>query len=570
MNRKWIIGLGALALAGTVALGTVALNWNRYEGRINAMGVDLRQPMAYVGTSSLSALPRDMVKAPVLREFLTEDFAFYYEEHEDRLGLSGALRRIAFEHEPTLADNLIELALDEPAEVALWTDGKGAPRHWAMAMTRSAVARALQGLAAVAAKDKQLTLIGEVKLSAFSFSSQPVYALQLSPRRTLAIATRGNRVVVLSDPGLLFDGERQPDAQAAQVLDNLLSADEGAQGLWRKHFGLGAPAAQGHTLVAGGSMLSFGYQHFFPSLQALRVDVAPGGRGLKSWVRRTAAPAGTAPWAALPAQPAACALLPVDWARTQAVLSDAATAPAVEAAAPAASEAAASAAEKPAKPAAKAAPDPLRAAALATMAKAFDGPAAICWYERSLMHTPLLVAHAKGAAPSAEALAAFAAWWLPSGAEPSAEATGTQARISAPYGPLRDRDDPAYQTRFARVGDWWLFSPDAALVEQAAATVARRYPSITDMLGDAATASSTLAVVAPKPAAELLKREALGVITPQQTSFRQAAEQQLLPRLAAFGKLPASRAVPQGAADAQGWQALDWQPLKSPEPKVAR
>lgn len=565
MNRKWIVGgLVAVVLAGGATLATVGLGWSRYDGRINALGVDLAQPAGYIGTPSLATLPRDLVKAPVLREWLTEDFAFYYEEHEDRLGLTGALRRITFEHETTLADNLLELALAEPAEVALWTDAKGAPRHWALAMTRGTLAKALQGLGAIAAKDKQLTLIGEVKASAFSFSAQPVYALQLSARRTLALASRGNRVVVLSDPGLLFDGERQPDGRAVQVLEQLLSGDDGAQALWRKHLGLGAPGTN-HVIVAGGPLLSFGYQHFFPSLQALRVEVAPGGAGLKSFVRRAAgAPTGAAPWPALPAQPAACAQLPVDWARAKAVFS----AGAAPVAAPVATDASASAASAaaPAAPAPAApAPDAAQKAALAAMAERFDGPAAICWYERSQLHTPLLVAHAKGAPPSAEQLADFARWWLPAAAEatPAPGGPGTQARITAPYGPLRDGEQPAYQARFARAGDWWLFSPDAQLVEQAQATIARRYPSVADMVeGDAA---ATLALVAPPQVSALVKRESLAVITPQQALFRQAAEAQWLPRLAAFGKLPAARAVPQGGADAQGWQPLQWQALKAPK-----
>lgn len=543
MNRKWIIGLGALALAGSAALATVAWQWQRYEGHINALGVDLARPAAYLGTSALSALPRDLVKAPVLRDLLTEDFAFYYEAHEERLGLVGALRRIAFEHDTTLADNLIALALDEPAEVALWTDAKGAPRHWALAMTRGTLAKALQGLGAVAAKDRQFTLIGELKTSWLGFSSQPVYALQLSSRRTLAIASRGNRVVVLSDPGLLFDAERQPDARAAQVLESLLSGDAGAQALWRRHVGLAAAPVAGHTLVADGALLSFGYQHFFPGLQALRVDVAPGGGSLRSLVRRSGpAPAGTPPWPALPARAAACALLPVDWGRAKAVLADlpvpaAASAPA---AAPPTAE---------------------RRAALAAMAEAFDGPAAVCWYDRSQLHTPLLVAHAKGPAPAPAVVQQFARWWLPAAAA-ATEAAGpvTQARIAAPYGPWLDGETPVYQTRFARAGDWWLFSPDAELVDQAQAAIARRYPSLADSLGEP---GGTLALVAPPQVAELLKREALAVITPQQASFRQAAETQLLPRLAALAKLPPVRALPQGPIDAQGWQALDWQPLKA-------
>jgi len=559
VNRKWMMGgLAGVVLAGGVALATVGLGWNRYEGRINTLGVDLAQPVGYIGTPSLAALPRDLVKAPVLREWLTEDFAFYYEQHEDRLGLTGALRRITFEHETTLADELLQIALSEPAEVALWTDAKGAPRHWALAMTRGTLAKALQAFSTIATKDKQLTLIGEVKASAFSFSAQPVYALQLSARRTLAIASRGNRVVVLSDPGLLFDAERQPDGRAVQVLEQLLSGDDGAQALWRRHLGLAAPGAS-HVIVAGGPLLSFGYQHFFPSLQALRVEVAPGGASLRSFVRRgAAAPAGAAPWPALPAQPAACAQLPVDWARAQAVLTAAAMPPA---AAPASAASGAEAAPTP-PPATAAAPDATQKAALAAMAQRFDGPAAICWYERSQLHTPLLVAHAKGPAPSAEVLADFARWWLPRSATTTTTegVPGTQARIEAPFGSLRDGEQPAYQARFARVGDWWLFSPDAQLVAQAEATLQRRYPSVADMVdGDSAT---TLAVIAPPQVSALVRRESLAVLTSQQALFRQAAEAQWLPRLAAFGKLPAARAVPQGAADAQGWRALQGVPLK--------
>ncbi|MDZ7813736.1 MAG: DUF2138 family protein [Ideonella sp.] len=79
MQRKWMIGVGVLAVAG-VGLAAWAgglWGWKRYEGRINALDVDLSQPAAYVATPSLSALPRDLVKAPMLRDLLTADFAFY-------------------------------------------------------------------------------------------------------------------------------------------------------------------------------------------------------------------------------------------------------------------------------------------------------------------------------------------------------------------------------------------------------------------------------------------------------------------------------------------------------------
>ncbi|MEY8689450.1 MAG: DUF2138 family protein, partial [Leptothrix sp. (in: b-proteobacteria)] len=111
MTRKWVGRLAVLSLVMLV-LGLSFLGWARFAGTINARGVDLRNPQGYLATPSLVALSRDLVKAPVLRELLAKDFAFYYEEHEDRLGLLGAMKRIAFEHDKTLADDLVELALD--------------------------------------------------------------------------------------------------------------------------------------------------------------------------------------------------------------------------------------------------------------------------------------------------------------------------------------------------------------------------------------------------------------------------------------------------------------------------
>ncbi|MEK8030017.1 DUF2138 family protein [Ideonella sp. DXS29W] len=524
MQKKWAWALGASAVVA-IGVGVATFGYARYGGQINAKGVDWRAPAAYLATPSLTGLSRDLIKAPVLRELLTEDFVFYYEAHEDRLGVAGAIKRVAFEHETTFTDDLLALVLDQPAEVALWADDRGAARDWALAMSRNALAKVIQGVGAIAANDKQLSLVAEVPLAAFGLQKVPVYALTVSPRRTLAIASRGNRVVVLSDPGLLFDNERRADPEAAKVLAQLLSGDEGEQGVWHRHFGLGAPGAQ-HSLVASGPLLALGYHRFMPSLQALRVEVAPGGASLRSWIRQGAGwPAS--PWAALPAQPAACSVLPVDWTVARTVLgADAGDA----------------------------------ASALKQMAESFDGPAAVCWYGQSQLHTPLMVAHAKGPAPSAEVQEAFMRWWLPRG---TAWQSGDKAAdIAAPYGARKLDDASGYRAAFRRAGDWWLFSPDEALVSRAEDAIARRYPSVADTTAGA----SPVAVAAPAQMAELFKRETLAVLPREQGGMRQAAETQLLPRLADFGKLPAAQAVPQGKPDAQGWVALDWRPLAANAP----
>ena len=63
--------------------------------------VNLARPDVLIVSEELSALPRELLRIPLLRDVLTEDFAFYYEHNPERDMLAGTLRRLAFEHEPT-------------------------------------------------------------------------------------------------------------------------------------------------------------------------------------------------------------------------------------------------------------------------------------------------------------------------------------------------------------------------------------------------------------------------------------------------------------------------------------
>jgi uncharacterized protein YfaA (DUF2138 family) len=538
-----------LAIAAVVVLGVgAALLFGlrqRFDGPINALGADLATPFAYVSTPALSRLPRDLVKAPILRDVLTEDFAFYYEEQEDRLSLAGAMKRIAFEHNTTWPDQLLESALDTPAEIAWWPDAKGAPRYWMLAMTRGTLATALQGLASVAADDAQLSVIASLRANGADVTA---YALKLSARRTLVLLSQGSRVVVLSDPGLLFDAERATDARALAVVSGQLSADGKAASAWRRGFGLG-PAEGGHTIVADARLLSFGYQHFFPGVLALRIDLAAGGATLATALRVKSAnslpatPADRSLWAALPVAPAACSLLPTQWSQLEGVM--------------------AASSAKPAEGEAK--------IDWKAFAQQFEGPAAICWYGASQLHTPLLVAQlradAAGSPATKAALTALSHWALPAqeqAAESAAPIDGGfwQTRVDAPWGTTQQDEVSSYRPTLARQGRWLSFSPDEKLVQRALETQDKRYPSINDGLG-ASAAGATLAVAAPAQIAELLQREAFAVLPPEQEVLRQAAERHLVPRFDALRRLPATRAVARGVPDGQGWTAVDWQPLSA-------
>lgn len=529
-SRKAI--LAALAVLGLLALVVWQARWPLFGGRISGLDVDLARPQGYIASPALSRLPRDLVRTPLLHELLTEDFVFYYDEHETRLSVAGALRRLAFEHELPLTETLLAQALDEPAEMAWWLDAKGAPRHWALLVRRGALSQALLATAKVAGTlavgdqpakgDRQLTHMGELRVGG---EAVPVLALQLSSRQTLALAAHGERLLVLSDPGLLYAsdeaGQRTLDAAGAATAAGVLK--DGGRA-WRDTLGLTEPPSGAHRLAASAELLARGWPHFMPGLRGLRADVAldapAAGAPTPQLALRVAGaalpqPQDAALWAALPQDAAACTRLPVDWARIGAM--DTAGAP------------------------------------LAALASRFDGPAAVCWSARSQLHTPLFVARLKGDAGASDAELAALWPWLLRGAD---TARPLQREVDdAPWGLALTADDASrYQPTLIREAQWLAFSPDAGWAERAGQTLARQRPAL-------AVPPTALAYVAPAQVAELARREALAVLPPTHEALRQAAQTLLWPRLDALARWPASALVTDGAPDATGWVPVSFQPL---------
>ena len=573
MQRRTKLGLAGAALLTLGAIAAATRGWAHYHGAINARHVDLAAPDGYISTPALSRLPRDLVKAPLARDVLTQDFAFYYEDNDERAMLAGTLKRIAFEHDTTMADKLVQLVLDEPAEVALWKDDRGAPRYWLIAMTRGKLAKLAQDAGPLLAGDSQLSEIGQLPGVR---GATKVIALTLSSRRTLAIVARGDRVVVLSDPGLLFDASRGVDDDSAKTIAALLSPDAKAQGVYRQHFGLDAPGAD-HVLLADSNLLSQGYRQFFPGLQALQLDVAPGGASVRTRLRvagktlPTVSAASTL-WSGVPMGAAACSWLPADWNEARSLLENA-----VDEAGERVARAQA-AAKAPSAPASAAQPWKPPADAKAAWDKLvanLDGPAAVCWYARSQMHTPLLVAHLRAGAPPAavdRGMDLLAQWLMPDAEQmpPAARGAGGVRRwqqdVDAWYGYFGADKTSGYRLTLARAGSWVSFSPDDKLVELALSAQQRRYPSLGDTLPAGA---ATLTVVAPRQVADLVQREAFAVLPAQQELFRQAATEHLVPRLDALRRWPDVHAAPVGAPTAQGWVDVVWVPLAGASPQAA-
>jgi len=518
--RRTLIGVGLLAAA---LLAYRAWGWNRM-GDVNSLGLNLAQPDALVVTSSLSTLPRDLLTVPLAHDLLREDFLFYYEQTEDRLGLKGSLRRIAYEHQLAWGDQLLRMVLDQPAEVALWRDADGALKHYAIAVSRNQLTRLMEEAGKVALKDTQMTLAGELRIDNDKVN---VYALQYAYQKTLLFAARGDRMVILSHPGMLYGGKdnKDGDPAAEKIIASLLAADKGKQQLFRPQFHLDKVPGQGHSIAVKADFLSFGYQPFFGALQALRFDFDKGHWQSKVLVDAAKLGQGgydsRALWQTLPYDPAACFAVPVDWAATKNLFQR------------------------------------FGADQAASLSAAFHGPAAACWYGSSRMHTPVFVgtlAKQAGASNTDAPLGAVYSTLIAGQGEVKKTVSGGVTRWQRKVTTAMGDTTPT----LALAGDTVVFSADSALVDQVLAVKAKRAPAAIDKLQDP---THVVGLIAPAALARLVQAEAFDTLpAKEEPVLRAAADEHLVPRLDALKKYPPYRMVLKLLpASGVAWQDLDWQ-----------
>ncbi len=574
MGRLWIIaGLTVTALASAAAYRSFHLQEFRYLN--TRLMADLNRPDALIRTNSLSRLPRDLLTVPLVRDVLTEDLVFYYEQHEDRLGFKGAIKRIAYEHQLDWSDRILSNALDEPAEVALWRDGKGALRHFALVMRRNMLAKVMQQAAKVALNDTQLKSAGEIDTKNGKAS---IYALELNPRRTLLLISQGERVVVLSNPGLLFDHGNKlvPEAEKAVVawLEN--------EGTLARRFALEEPGTSksvqpAHTIVIGAPALTLGYTSFLSSFGGLRLDFG-GSWATRVWIDPKDRMGGSwgdgELWKAAPAHPSACVLLPIDWQAAAKVVHEG-----------------------------NQELMPLNTQAVA----ALKGSALACWYSESTLYSPVFIVRLEKNLPERDAaLGALAQWALSSstvsssaskkngdeeeGEEGEDEEDEAEEEVATDSEDNEDSEEEAMtgliktvrpaakkgeeavvwqlasrgkaakkagEPALAAQGNYVVFSPDDALVNLTLDTLARKNPSVADQLP---TSKATLALITPRPLSAMAEKEALAALSgPGDANLRAAAQTHLPPRMKALAQYPPYRLELPAKADMQsGWQRVEW------------
>ncbi|MCO7578303.1 MULTISPECIES: DUF2138 domain-containing protein [Pseudomonas chlororaphis group] len=546
-KRRWPALVAGLCLVAAAVAG-VGCKPKTPVAELAGDKLGLSRPDGLLETHSLTQLPKDLLAVPFLKETLTEDFVFYYQAHADRLGLIGSLRRIIYEHDLKLQDNLIEQLFDQPADVALWRGVDGRLKDFLLVMDRGGLAKLLEPLAKVALDDTQLSKLAELKVGGDAVT---LYQLNYNAGKSLAFASHGDKLVVLSNPAKLYDlssgADDEHGAVSTAALEALLNGDK----LFPEAFGLEArkPEVQ-QRLAVNSSVLAMGYQRFIPNFAGLRFDMdAQGWHSYLAMQEQDNQPAFDFKpiWQAMPMGASACVALPLAAEQQKPLLVKLG-----------AEEAVAS-----------------------SLTEHMAGTAGLCWYADSRLYTPLLVASLKdkdntqldgelgklfgsmvGARESKVPERIF-----PVVEQQNGEVHQWQRQVSSNFGqyPAKDAKDPQaitgrafMQVSLARHGSTLVFSLDDKLVSKALDTLDKRFPPLADVVPKDALMPVYLG---PQSLAQLIQQETFDSL-PQDMEpvFNNAAQTYLVPKLrtlGGYGKYALT--LPEGSEPNGHWQ---WLPLQ--------
>ena len=547
MNRNTTAHLRHVALLLTAGLLAACGQDSRELGERSALGLDLKHPDALIESASLSRLPKDLLAVPLLRDTLTEDFVFYYEHNADRLGLVGSLRRIIYERDLKLRDNLLDELLDQPADVALWKGADGKLKHFVMVMQRGGLAKVLEPLAHVALDDTQLSQAGELRVDG---SSVPLYRLNYLGDRALLLASHGDKLLVLSSPGMLFGEDDKLGRDATESVEALLDGDNP----FAKRFGLKARETEQQRISLSGEYVALGYQRFFPAFAGVRFEKGEGGWSsflALNEVDDQPVMDFTPIWKAMPMGASACVAVPVAPGSAEKLLAKVG--------------------------ASEQASEDLR--------KRLGSVAGLCWYADSRLHSPLLVAHLDEAAtPELDQAIGGLFDGMIGAFEPNAESghfpvesqstadghiwrreVGSNfGQYPAEQGTIPDAlvSQGFFRVSLARQGQTLLFSLDDRLVNKALDTLNKRFPPLAEVLPADGVVPGYLA---PEGLSRLLEQETMDSLPANyEPVFRNAADTHLLPKLRAlggYGQFALTLPKDTEADDDWKWIPLEWRSL---------
>jgi uncharacterized protein YfaA (DUF2138 family) len=547
----------AVAIAVPLFAGAGILGWwqqhmapPRTLAESSELQLDLQHPQVLIESESLSRLPKDLLAVPLLRDTLTEDLVFYYEANPDRLGITGSLRRIIYEHDLELQDTLLEQLLDQPAQVALWRGADGKLKNFMVLMERGGLARLLEPLAHVATDDTQLRQVAELRVDG---DAVPLYRLRYNGERALLFASYGDKLVMLSNPGMLLESDSE-GAQLGKGATEAVEAMLNGEAAFTEGFGLKERGELKQRISLGSDYVAMGYQRFIPSFAGLRFEM--DGSGWHSYLALSDSSETTnldfnPIWRAMPMGASACVALPVAPAVHEKMLAKVGAEPAVA----------------------------------KQLSEHLTGAAGLCWYPNSRLHSPLLVGQLDDKAGSSldENLgklfgSVIGAWEsnveggiFPVSDETRGDGHSWQREVSSNFGqyPTSEAQVPDaivtngfFRISLVRHGSTLLFSLDDTLVNKGLDALDKRFPPLADVLPKDAVVPAYLA---PNTLSTLFEQETLDALpSDMEPVFRNAAQTLLLPKLKALaGHNSYALTLPADAAADSKWQwlPLEWRSL---------
>jgi uncharacterized protein YfaA (DUF2138 family) len=482
-----------------------------------------KEPDAIINTKSLFDLPKDIISIPILKDLLTEDFVFYYQNGgSDWLSFRGALARLAYEQNTDFSVMLMSLILNSPAEIALWKGPDGKLSEFMFVVDQSGVKNFISLIAKAALSDTQLQTkkIGDKEIT------------------TLTLAT-GRQVYFSSDDGRLFIYSNSKIPLPTNVAKRDFTDKA------KSFFGINEEVSiygpkltnAKHSVIFSMKYLSFGYQTFFDSLKAIKFSFTKASWDTEILTQNQFKKMDSKDWSTMPRGAALCVAIPLENKQIEKIIKTE-----------------------------------------SWLAQA-NANATICWYSNSKFYTPLFglrgdftqlenhpedvkkifneVVGAKEAiwVASKNQIDPSTLKWLPKlpviEIKNKNKIIGFTREVGGRYGMYPSKKSGNSKLlgsyRFFRVKlmfskDAILFSPDDTLVDNGMLTLTGKFPSMLTSLP--AQGKDASFVIAPDKLSVLVKQLVIDALPQQQESiFRTAVSRHLFPNLEKFGKRPLQAAT---------------------------
>ncbi len=507
--------------------------------------IDISKPDAVILTRSLSQLPQDIISNPFLKDVLSEDFLFYYENNESRLSLEGGIRRIIYEHRQDMLDRILHRIFNSPAEIGIWKGDDGRLTDVIMVMPKTVFSDIAQFALEVSQKDSYVNEFHKVDLNSDELM---IWEFRYASNRRFFFTSNQDNLYVFTSPRFFTDKRTTTKTKLKTLLtrnfkDGIFSSTYGLNGIVGKH-----------ALLFSVKYLSFGYQKFFPFFQALGFYF--DGKQWETWVNTqmvqsesqaapkvdkitgesTQATDQTQPqqtnpilssskvWAAVPGKPAFCSAVPVEPLLLQQML------------------------------------DMLTGGDKngAITLKKIKSATAVCWYAKSDVFTPLVVVHTEDLTGQKRFLKNLFNVMIAGGQSISKEGSDKgylyQKEAWSQHG-------SEYLVSLGYLDHYLFMSLDGHLVEDAWDTVNKKANSVKDLLSEGKQNISL--IISPRQLGDLLRVAVTDTLkTYDETVFLESASSHLFP---VFEKLETTQyktitlTMPQGKTiPGSNWEKLEW------------